>query len=99
MRNHSYGFQDVFLGGLCGVCPYSPDCLEEEFCELRILGILGSPYAGSWIRSRNTPPRWPRVGPIRARGGRYYLRLDAYASVWMAPADANSCPRHPARQK
>jgi hypothetical protein len=34
MRNHSYGFQDVFFGGLCGVCPYSPDCLEEEFCEV-----------------------------------------------------------------
>jgi hypothetical protein len=23
-------------------CPYSPKCLELEFCELRLLGILGS---------------------------------------------------------
>ena len=36
MRNHSYGFQDVFLGGLCGVCPYSPKCVEDEFSEVRI---------------------------------------------------------------
>jgi hypothetical protein len=21
---------------------YSPECVEEEFCELRLLGILGS---------------------------------------------------------
>jgi hypothetical protein len=22
--------------------PYSPECVEEKFCELRLLGILGS---------------------------------------------------------
>ena len=47
-----------------------------EQSELRLLGILGSPFAVSWIRPRNTPARWPWVVPIRARGGRYYLRLD-----------------------
>src|SRR5215211_7584232 len=26
-------------------CPYSPSCLEVEFCELRDLGILGSSVA------------------------------------------------------
>src|SRR5215217_1753103 len=66
--------------------------------ELRLLGILGSPFAGCCIRTRNTPARWPWVAPIRARGGRYYLGLDAYASIWMPPADANSCPRQQARQ-
>jgi hypothetical protein len=25
-------------------CPYSPKCLEEEFCELRMYGILGSSH-------------------------------------------------------
>jgi hypothetical protein len=31
-------------------------------CELRLLVILGSPFAGSWIRPRNTPEteRWRR---------------------------------------
>ena len=33
---------------ICGLgpffyCPYSPECVEEEFSEVRILGILGSP--------------------------------------------------------
>ena len=23
-------------------CPYSPECVEEEFSEVRLLGILGS---------------------------------------------------------
>src|SRR5215204_3313289 len=28
-------------------CPYSPKCVEEEFCELRLLGILGSSLPAS----------------------------------------------------
>src|SRR5215210_2383828 len=51
--------------------------------QVRGIVILGSPYARSWIRSRNTSSRWPWVGPTHGRGGRYYLRLDAYASIWM----------------
>ena len=27
-------------------CPYAPNCVEYEFCELRLLGLLGS---SSWI--------------------------------------------------
>jgi hypothetical protein len=27
------------------LCPYSPKCLEEEFCELRTNGVLGSSLA------------------------------------------------------
>src|SRR5215208_5069592 len=38
---------------------YAPKCLEEEFCELRLYGVLGSSLAGCWIKPRNTPPRWP----------------------------------------
>jgi hypothetical protein len=57
--------------------------LQER--ELRLIGVLGSPYARSWIRSRNTSSRWPWVGPIHGRGGRYYLRLDAYALLWILP--------------
>src|SRR5215212_6595108 len=53
------------------------------FTGVRGRGILRSPFAGSWIRPRNTPVRWAWVGPIRARSGRYYLWLDAYASIWM----------------
>src|SRR5215208_2180009 len=68
------------------------------FTGVRGIRILGSSLAGSWIKPRNTPPRWPWAGPIRAQGGEYYLRLDAYASIWMLLADASSCPRHPARQ-
>src|SRR5688500_16296224 len=55
---------------------FSHQCLEYEFCELRLLGILGSPFAGCCIRSRNTPARWPWVAPIHTQGGRCYLRLD-----------------------
>ena len=56
------------------------------FTEVRGIGILGSSLAGSWIKPRNTPPRWPWDGSIHARGGRYYLRLDAYAGLWILPA-------------
>jgi hypothetical protein len=35
--------------------------------------------------------RWD--GPIHARGGRYYLRLDAYADMWMLPPDNPTPPR------
>src|SRR5215207_10325450 len=70
-------------GGLDAKEAYSPKCVVKEFCELRLLSILGSPDAGFWIRPRNTPPRWPWAEPIHARGGGYYLRLDAYAALWM----------------
>src|SRR5215208_7198841 len=56
------------------------------FTGVRGIVILGSSFAGFWIRSRNTPARWPWAGPIRTRGGGYYLTLDAYASIWMLPA-------------
>src|SRR5215207_1803163 len=53
-------------------------------CTLvRGIGILGSSHTRSWIKPRNTPSRWPSASPIHARGGRYYLRLDAYARSWM----------------
>jgi hypothetical protein len=31
-------------------CPYSPDCVEQEFYELRLLGILRSwlPEIATW---------------------------------------------------
>jgi len=56
------------------------------FTGVRGICVLGSSFAESCIKPRNTPARWPRAGPIRARGGRYYLRLDAYARIWMLPA-------------
>src|SRR5215217_8517004 len=28
-------------------CPYSPECVEEKFCELRLYGVLGSWLRGS----------------------------------------------------
>jgi hypothetical protein len=58
-------------------CPYSPECVEVDF--------LRSPFAASWIKPRNNPALWPWIGAIRARGSRDYLRLDAYASIWMLP--------------
>jgi hypothetical protein len=27
-------------------CPYSPECVEEKFCEVRIHGVLGSSLLG-----------------------------------------------------
>src|SRR5215207_9845997 len=63
-----------------------------------VLRSSRSSDARFWIRPRNTPAQGYRAGPIHSRGGGYYLRLDAYAPLWMLPADANSCPRHPARQ-
>jgi hypothetical protein len=27
--------------------PYSPKCLKEEFCELRLYGVLGGSHEGS----------------------------------------------------
>src|SRR5215203_291014 len=57
--------------------------LTPLFTQVRGIGILGSSLAGSCIKPRNTPPRWPWAGPIPAQGGRYYLRLDAYAASWM----------------
>src|SRR5215211_3350488 len=65
--------------------------MESLFTGVRGIRILGSSLAGSWIKPRNTSARWPWAGLTHARGGRYYLRLDAYASIWMLPADANSC--------
>jgi hypothetical protein len=56
------------------------------FTGVRGIEFLGSSLAGSWIKSRNTPPRCPWSGPIHARGGRYYQRLDAYAGSWMLTA-------------
>src|SRR5215203_2629126 len=53
------------------------------FTRVRRIGILGSSDPGSWIKPRNTPPRWPWAGSIRSRDGRYYLMLDAYACFWM----------------
>src|SRR5215203_1097258 len=61
------------------------------FTQVRGRRILGSPFAGFWIKPRNTPPRWSRGGPIRARDGRYYLRLDAYASIWMLGPGLRLC--------
>jgi hypothetical protein len=54
------------------------------FTEVRGIRILGSSLAESWIKSRNTPPRWPWTGLIHTRGGGYYLRLDGYAGIWIA---------------
>src|SRR5829696_6837080 len=67
-----------------------PPPLLPLFTEVRGIRILGSSLAGSWIKPRNTPARWPWAGPIGARGGWYYLRLDAYAAFWMLLADASS---------
>src|SRR5215217_1362247 len=39
-----------------GLCPYSPECVEEKFRELRLLDVLGScgffllPDNGDWAR-------------------------------------------------
>src|SRR5215217_8975772 len=65
----------------------SGEALEVSlFTRVRGIGILGSSLAGSWIKPRNTPPRWPWAGPNHARGGWYYWGLDAYANSWMLPA-------------
>src|SRR5829696_9893135 len=39
---------------------YSPECVEGEFCEVRLYGVLGS----SWVRGRSTPS-----GPALCLGG------------------------------
>jgi hypothetical protein len=57
------------------------------FTLVRGRGILRGSFAGSWIRPRNTPARCPCGAPIRARGDRYYPRLDAYALSWMLPPE------------
>src|SRR5829696_126817 len=38
---------------------YSPNCLEYEFCELRLLGILRSPR----LRTAPVAARGPRIAP------------------------------------
>ena len=53
------------------------------FTRVRGIGILRNWYSASWIRSRNTPPRLPRSASHHLAGGRYYLRLDAYAGFWI----------------
>jgi hypothetical protein len=30
------------LRAVMSICPYSAECVEEEFCELRLYGVLGS---------------------------------------------------------
>jgi hypothetical protein len=74
----------------CPVCVFLP-----LFTQVRGTGILGSSDTGSCIKPRNTPPRWPWADPIHTQGGRYYLRLDAYAGIWMLPADASPPAPHP----
>jgi hypothetical protein len=61
------------------------------FTGVRGIGILRSPDAGNWIKPRNTSALRPWAGAIYARGGRYYLRLDAYAGFWM-PYQAVTSP-------
>src|SRR3954451_3057879 len=58
------------------------DSRRRLFTQVRGRGILGSPFAGSWIRPRNTPVQRPRTGPIGVRGGRYYRGLDRYANLF-----------------
>src|SRR5215210_5447607 len=65
--------------------------LTGLFTQVRGIRILRSPDAGSWIKPRNTPPRWPWPGPIHARGARYYRGLDAYASIWMLGPGLRLC--------
>jgi hypothetical protein len=77
----------------CQENPPSGSLSTALFTRVRGIGILGSSLAGSWIRPRNTPARWPWAGPIHTRGGRYYLILDAYAGMWMLAADDAPPPR------
>src|SRR5215210_3374979 len=35
-------------------CPYSPKCVEEEFCELRLYGVLGSSLTARLCRGMPT---------------------------------------------
>src|SRR5215217_5608740 len=61
------------------------------FTQVRGTEIPGSPYPRCCIKPRNTPVRWPWTGPIHARGGRYYLRLDAYADSRMLEPGLGLC--------
>jgi hypothetical protein len=63
------------------------------FTQVHGIEILGSSDAGFWIRPRNTPAPWPWAGPSHVRGGRYYLRLDAYAYSWKLLPDNAPPPR------
>src|SRR5918993_417739 len=59
----------------------------DRLAQLRLIRLLRSPDAGFWIRSGITPARCPRAGPMCSRGGRYYLRRDAYGVFWVVPGE------------
>src|SRR5215218_8526328 len=60
----------MLAGQTLAVSPYSPECVEYEFCELRLLGILRS-----WISTLRSSPKWSFLwscGRRSRRGTRDY---------------------------
>jgi hypothetical protein len=62
------------------------------FTQLRGREILGSPFAGTWIKPLNTPVLWYQVVRITVYAARYYLELDKDARSRIAPVRLAQVP-------
>ena len=65
-------------------CPYSPECVEEEFCEVRLEGLSTKALGGSWPTGVFDGLAFPASGLV-ARAQQVLKRLSLEGFVGNTP--------------